>query len=123
MNLQASEDERNLEGKHSLLLPDHKQDGTLKPLREHVHGHTHPLRLMGHRGEEKAHTPSFIWLDSLFSGLSTHLVPGDGVIESIDGLVVAGDRVTVEDFKLGVFLDHSFGDPHCPGAPPKLGHK
>lgn len=54
--------------------------------------------------------------------LETHLVPGDGVIESIDGLIRTCNRVIVGDIELGVFLDHIFGLPHRPNSTDKLGH-
>lgn len=48
--------------------------------------------------------------------LKTHLIPGDGVVEGVDGLVFARHHVTVDDIKFGLFLDHGAGEPEAPGA-------
>lgn len=42
---QASENERDLKRQHSLLLSHYKQDRTLRLVGQHVHRHTHSLRL------------------------------------------------------------------------------
>lgn len=55
--------------------------------------------------------------------LRTHLIPGDSVIESIDGLVFTCNRVIICHIKLCIFLDHIFGLPHRPAAAiSELGH-
>lgn len=38
------------------------------------------------------------------------------MIERIDGLVFARDRVVISDIKLRIFLDHVFGLPHHPST-------
>ena len=44
-DLQASEDEGNLEGQHRLLLSDHEQKGALQAHGQHIYRHTHTLGL------------------------------------------------------------------------------
>lgn len=52
----------------------------------------------------------------------THPVPGDGVVESVDGLVLTGHRVVVGDIKLCLFLNHILGEAHRTDATGKVGH-
>lgn len=51
----------------------------------------------------------------------THLVPGDGVVEGVDGLVVVCNRVIVGHIKIGVFLHYVLGFPHGSSVADELG--
>lgn len=74
------------------------------------------------KGNRSFHTQHYLTGSIEKQTCYTHLIPGDGVIESIDGLVLACNRVVVGDIKLCIFLNHIFGLPHRLTAANKLGH-
>lgn len=74
----------------------------------------------GHKKEEW-HFPSGHERINL-SHVQAYLIPGDGVIESINGLIFTCNSVIVSDIKLCIFLDHIFALSQRIIAVNKLGH-